>query len=183
MRSERELILIELLVLRCRRGDAAAARELVGMFERPLLYFVRRLVGSEEDAWDVLQETWLNVFRRLATVAEPRAFAAFLYAAARNAALAHLRRRDSREALLASIDPPDDGVEEPEFGADEAAAVHRGLDRLSLAHREALTLFFLRELPIEQIAAVVGVPVGTVKSRLHHAKRALRAALEEERMR
>lgn len=150
------------------------------MFERPLLYFVRRLMGSEADAWDVLQETWLNVFRRIGTVQDPRAFPAFLYAAARNAALAQLRRRNSREALLASLDPSDSaGANEPDFTSEEAAAVHRALGQLSLPHREALTLFFLRDLSMEHIAAVIGVPVGTVKSRLHHAKRALRAVLEK----
>ena len=173
-------MLVELLVLRCRRRDTEAARQLVSLFERPLLYFVRRLVGSEADAWDVVQETWLNVFRKLGTVQDPRAFPAFLYAAARNAALAHLRRRRVREALLDSVDAPAvDSCDEPEFTADDAAAVHRALDRLSLAHREVITLFFLRDLSIEQIAAVVGVPVGTVKSRLHHAKRALREQLEK----
>ena len=180
VRGERDLVLVELLVLRCRRRDADAARQLVSLFERPLLYFVRRLVGSEADAWDVVQETWLNVFRSLATVQDPRAFPAFLYAAARNAALAHLRRRHAREALLASVDPPPaHGEADDDFTSDDAAAVHRALDRLSLAHREVLTLFFLRELSLEQIAAVVGVPLGTVKSRLHHAKRALRDALEK----
>jgi predicted DNA-binding protein (UPF0251 family) len=52
------------------------------------------------------------------------------------------------------------------------------LSRLSVLHREVLTLFFLEDMPQEQIAAVLGIPVGTVKSRLHHAKAALRALLE-----
>jgi len=61
-----------------------------------------------------------------------------------------------------------------------AEAVHRALDELSLAHREALTLHFLQDLSLEQIANVLEVPIGTVKSRLHHAKRELRKVLERE---
>ena len=113
--------------------------------------------------------------------ATANAFPAFFYAAARNAALAHLRRRQSREALLAAVEVPagDTSGDEPDFTPEDAAAVHRALDRLSLPHREVLTLFFLQELSLEQIAAVVDVPLGTVKSRLHHAKRALREVLRD----
>jgi RNA polymerase sigma-70 factor (ECF subfamily) len=179
MRSERDLVLVELLVLRCRRREGEAARELVGMFEGPLVYFVRRLVGSEEEAWDVVQEVWMKVFRGLEGVREPRAFAGFLFATARNAAMEHLRKKKVREALVEAVDLPVEVGEEVEFTAEDAEAVHWGLARLSLAHREVLTLFFLRELSIEEIAGVVGAPVGTVKSRIFHAKRALREVLEK----
>jgi hypothetical protein len=55
--------LLELLVLRCKRGDRAAFDEMVRQWEGRLFYYVRRLVAAEEDAWDVLQQTWINVFR------------------------------------------------------------------------------------------------------------------------
>lgn len=173
---------MELLVVRCLRRDPAAARQLVRMFEPALLYYVRRIVGSEADAWDVLQETWMRVFRTLGQLKDTRAFPAYLYTTARHRAVAHLRSATAREALLASIDPPaelDEAISDAEFCADDAAAVHHGLEKISLPHREVLTLFFLEELSVAEIAAVVGVPPGTVKSRLHHARRALRAILEE----
>ena len=66
---------------------------------------------------------------------------------------------------------------EPEIAAEEAADVHRCLEQLPLARREVLTLFFLDDLSIAQIAEVTGVPEGTVKSRLFHAKRQLREHL------
>jgi RNA polymerase sigma-70 factor (ECF subfamily) len=181
VRTQRDLILIELLVLRSRRGEPEAARELVRMFEAPLVYYVRRLMASEADAWDVVQDTWLNVFRTLRHLKEPRSFTAYLYTAARNNALAHLRRNNTRDALHASIDPPIaiDENDDLDFTPEDAAALHQGLGQLSLAHREVLTLFFLEELSVDEIARVVGVPPGTVKSRLHHAKRALRDVLEK----
>ena len=61
-----------------------------------------------------------------------------------------------------------------------AEAVHRALERLSLPHQEVLTLFFLEEWPVERIAEVIDAPPGTVKSRLHYAKQALRKILEEK---
>jgi RNA polymerase sigma-70 factor (ECF subfamily) len=81
---------------------------------------------------------------------------------------------------MAGVEAPaecDEGDEE--FSAEEAAAVHAGLERLALPQREVLTLYFLRDLGIEEIAAVLEVPAGTVKSRLHHAKKMLRIILQE----
>ncbi len=179
MIPDADLILCELLVLRCQRRDARAADELVGLFEKPLLYYLRRIVGSEDDAWDLLQETWMSAFRALPGLRDARALPAFLYRTARNHALAHLRRRSADLRLTATVDSGAITGPEPIFTAEDAAAIHAALDKLSLSHREALTLFFLQDLSIEEIASVLGIPPGTVKSRLHHAKRALGAVLRE----
>jgi RNA polymerase sigma-70 factor (ECF subfamily) len=178
--TDADLILCEMLVLRCQRQDACAAGELVALFEKPLLYFLRRLVRSEDDAWDLLQETWISAFRALPGLRDARALPAFLYRTARNHALARLRHREADYRLHSAVDAsPISSEPEPAFAAEDAAAVHAGLDKLSLPHREVLTLFFLRDLSIAEIAAVLGIPPGTVKSRLHHAKKALRAVLCE----
>jgi DNA-directed RNA polymerase specialized sigma24 family protein len=92
-----------------------------------------------------------------------------------------LRRRYAERALFArEADLPDIGSSGPDPAFDDAEQIHFGLGRLSLAHREVLTLFFLQDLSLEEIAAVLEVPVGAVRSRLYHAKRALRAVLEME---
>jgi RNA polymerase sigma-70 factor, ECF subfamily len=184
MLPSKELIRCELLVLGAQRHEDGAMTELVLMFERPLVYYLRRLVASEADAWDLLQETWIRVFRSLRTLRDGRAFPGFVYRTARNAALMHLRKRKADAALLSVVDPPVEGqTDPPAIRAEEAAAVHRALDCLGLAHREVLTLFFLQHLSIEDIAGVLNVPVGTVKSRMHYAKLALRDILEKENVR
>jgi RNA polymerase sigma-70 factor (ECF subfamily) len=145
--------------------------------ERPLLYFVAGFTG-EDAALDVLQEVWLRAFRDFAKLADPRRLRPWLYRIARGTAIDRLRksRADSRRDLLYAAEAGAAG-EEPDFGPDDAAAVHRALDTLDLPHREVLVLHFLEGLPLAEIAEVVGCPEGTVKSRLFHAKRALRAAL------
>ena len=188
MRDDAEAILCELLVLRCRRGDPAAWREVIALFERRLFYYLRRLVGdAERDAWDVLQQTWMEAYKNLARLAEPRALRTWLYRIAHCQAVSH-RRRTGREAPAADVefDGPDlrevaaaeAGDAGPFAAAEAAEQVHAGLARMSLPHREVLTLHFLEDLPVEEIALVLGVPPGTVKSRLHYAKRALRDVLE-----
>jgi len=69
--DESEAILNELLVLRCRRGDPDAWRELVRLWEKRLLYYIRRLLNDERDAWDALQQTWLDAFRNLKMLRNP----------------------------------------------------------------------------------------------------------------
>lgn len=181
VRSEREQIYDELLALRCRRGDAGAWRELIAAWEPRLFYYVRRLVPQESDAWDVLQQTWLGAYRNIRSVDDPKALAAWLYRIARNQAISHRRRGGRAADLLEIIGEEPSASDDSDLAEFEnAEAVHRRLDELSLAHREVLTLHFLADLSIEQIAGVLGVPVGTVKSRMHHGKRALRGLLEAE---
>ena len=187
MRDDAEAILCELLVLRCRRGDPAAWRDVIRLFERRLFYYLRRLVGdAERDAWDVLQQTWLEAFTGLPRLAEPRALRTWLYRIAHCQAASH-RRRAGRDTVDGSVDvgevPIVDAAADdadPFAAAEAAEQVHAGLARLSVPHREVLTLHFLEDLPVEEIAVVLGVPPGTVKSRLHYAKRALREVLEPQ---
>ena len=65
MLSDRQILECELLVVQCQRGETAAFESLVRMWERPLFYYLRRLASSEEDAWDLLQETWLKTYRSI----------------------------------------------------------------------------------------------------------------------
>jgi len=175
--TEKDFIRCELLVLSWQRGNCErAAHDLVELFQRPLLYYVRRLVRSEEDAWDALQETFMAVLKALKTIRDGRALPAFVYRTARNAALSQQRRR-REEPLVEDIAETVDEAAELQLTADEAADVHRGLELLPLPQRESLTLFFLEDLSIAQIAELTGVPEGTVKSRLFHAKRALKRHL------
>jgi RNA polymerase sigma-70 factor (ECF subfamily) len=175
-----EEVRTEYLLLRCRRGDPTALAELVGHWERRLLYYVRRLVGEEAAAWDVLQQTWIRILPALGRLRDPGKFAPWLYRAARNTGLNYLRasasydRQLDSSADLADIPMAGESLDLTSLGAE---AVHDALDRLELRHREVLTLVFLQDLSLDEVAEVLGVPVGTVKSRVHYAKRAMRAAM------
>lgn len=178
--TEKERIYAELLAIRCRRGDQGALEELVRTWEDRLFYFIRRLVPSEEDAWDALQETWMKVARNIKKLNQPEHLASWLYTIARTCAMDHMRAlyANHREEPVDSEVLEQFAEEIDEF--EDAERVHRGLDCISLSHREALTLHFLEDFSIEEIAGILGISAGTVKSRLHYAKRALRAVLEKE---
>jgi RNA polymerase sigma-70 factor (ECF subfamily) len=174
----------EWLATRCQLGEPAAFRELVSEMERPLMYFAAKLLASERDAPDVVQEVWLQAFEKIKRLRDPFALRTWLYQITRAVAASRARRDIARErrevaAALDDVEPLNDAGEQPQWDPEDAAAVHVALDALSLQHREVLTLYFLEDLSIEAIAQVVSVPVGTVKSRLFHAKRGLRRILEE----
>ena len=175
----------ELLAVRCQLGDAAAFRELVEEMESPLMYFAGKLLGSERDAPDVVQEVWLQAFARLRQLREPAALRAWLYQITRAAAAGRTRRDVARELretrAVLEEPPPRDEPEDQLWLEQDAAVLHRALDTLSLQHREVLTLHFLEELSLEEIAEIVHAPVGTVKSRLFHAKRRVREAWGQQR--
>jgi RNA polymerase sigma-70 factor (ECF subfamily) len=171
----------EHLALRCRLGEPAAFAELVATMERPLLYFARSIVRDDEAALDVLQAVWMTAFRQLRRLDEPAALRSWLYRITRGHAVDHVRRDVTRASAVRTIAEEACEVastgDEPRFDAEDAAALHRALDTLDVRHREVLVLHFLEDMPVDEVAAVVGCPPGTVKSRIHHAKRALKEAL------
>ncbi len=167
-----------LLILRCQAGDPAAFADLVGRYTPRLRYFVRKLLNADPD--DVLQEVWLDAFRGLGRLLDAGAFPAWLYRLARDRTCRALRQGRHAPQPLGDIDPADESAE-AEFTAEEAGRIHKAIDRLTPGHREVLLLRFLEEMTYEDIAQVLGCPLGTVRSRLHHAKRALREQLEKER--
>jgi RNA polymerase sigma-70 factor (ECF subfamily) len=186
LRQPSEAIHDQVLVLRWRRdADRAALNELLGRWDRRLFYYIRRITDDEPDAWDVLQQTLLQIARKLATLRDPARLPAWLYGIARNAARANQRSRwaldrhvngESDVALLGDDDAEPDA---PVARLDDAELVHLALAQLPATQREVLTLLFLQDLTIDEIAAVVGVPPGTVKSRVYYAKRAMRAILSQ----
>jgi RNA polymerase sigma-70 factor (ECF subfamily) len=166
------------LVLRCQTGDDAAFAELVGHYSPRLRYYLRKMLDDPQTAEDALQEVWLDVFRSVARLADPAALPAWLYRIARDRAWRVLRKRRPKTSSLDEemlTDAKDDG-----FSAEDAARIHAGLGTLPPEQREVLVLRFLEEMSYEEIATVVGCQLGTVRSRIYYAKRALRRALEKE---
>lgn len=136
-----------------------------------LLAYLRRGAGDPHAAEDLLQETFMQAARRTERLAQAVSPRAWLFAIARNVAVTALRRRRTLKPLPAEI-------------AQREAADNPRLERVRAAIaglpdtlRETLELRLRHELSYEEIAAVLAIPVGTVRSRLHHALRRLRAAL------
>ncbi len=176
---DKEAIYNQLLILRCRSGQEQAWEELVNRWEKPLLYYIRRMIDNEHQAWQVLQETWLHVVRNIETLNYPEYLAKWLYTICRRKIITYYRKHHRQIELQEEIS---NGTYHSDYESDaqleNAEAVHWGLGQIKPVFREVLTLFFLQDLSIEEIAEVLVVPAGTVKSRLYYARKQLRKTLE-----
>jgi RNA polymerase sigma-70 factor, ECF subfamily len=168
----------EWLALRCQAGEASAFDDLVAVMQRPLLYYAMTLTGSEDSALDVLQEMWFRAFRGIHKLNDPGALRAWLYSMVHGIAVDRIRRNAVREKAESAFLEDFEEAEEPSFAGDDAEAIHTALAQLGMRHREVLVLHFLNDLSIAEIAAVVGCSEGTVKSRIHYAKRAMKEILK-----
>jgi RNA polymerase sigma factor (sigma-70 family) len=167
-----------LLAVRCQLGDRAAFDDLIARWHEPLWRYLRRLTGHDEAARDLAQDTWMRVFRGVARLREPAKLRPWLFGIARRVAMDRLRVQYA-QAPAAQVDLEEVAAEESDMNLEEEiATLEAGLASLPIIEREALMLFYLRELSLEEIAGLVEVPVGTVKSRLFRARQMLRRALE-----
>jgi RNA polymerase sigma-70 factor (ECF subfamily) len=171
------------LVRRCARGDAAALRALYERHGESLLRFLERMLRDRPRAEDVCQEAFLRVWRRAELFDPARGtFTAWLYRAAANLAFNRLALKSSSETELSAqvVLPPAETVSPSEEASENERArlLHAALGALTPRDRAILTLRHIEERPVAEIAAILDIPEGTVKSRVHYAMHRLRSVLE-----
>jgi RNA polymerase sigma factor (sigma-70 family) len=165
----------ELLAVRCQLGEPDAFAELIARWHEPLWRYTRRMTGSDEGADEAVQDVWLRVCRGLPGLRDGARLRAWVFGIARRVAMDRLRERYARpvsveidpEGTAAAADPGEDTEMELTVLRDQ-------LEHLPLVEREVLALFYLEALTIPELADVLCVPAGTVKSRLFRARRLLR---------
>lgn len=171
------------LIARARAGDSDAFARLVEVYQNRVYHQALRMVGRPEDAWDVAQEVFLKVWQGLPRFQGDSTFSTWLYRLTNNAAIDLLRREkrhrggssldDGTLNLSATLSDPAPGPQQQIERREQMEAVERGLALLSEEHRQVLVLREINGLPYEQIAQVLNLSPGTVKSRLARARAAL----------
>jgi RNA polymerase sigma-70 factor (ECF subfamily) len=170
-----------------KKRDPGTVSELINRYQHRLYRFLVRLVQDSATAEDLFQQTWVRMIEKIGSYDSRRNFEAWLFAIARNLAIDHLRRR--REVSLDVADdsghaPVDRLISDARDVLDQLLEFERGtllastIQELPAIHREVLTLRFEEDMKLEQIAEVVGIPISTVKSRLHRALESLRRRIE-----
>jgi len=168
----------QVLILRCQIGDKDALAGLIERYQAPLRYFISRLSANPETGEDIFQDTWLTVIRRIHTLKKTDAFSSWLYRIARNKVYQRFRRKRKLSELNENIAVPND-TENDVFSTEDAAKIHRCLKELLPEYKEVLMLRFLEQMSYEQISQVINCKLGTVKSRIHYAKLALKKEMEK----
>jgi len=157
------------------RGDANAFGVLVERYRTGLIGYVAGLLRTREDAEELAQEAFLRACREAPRLNNPATFGGWLYRIAHNLAMSHARKR---HPVPLAGDPPDcvAGVTEE----DHTIALLAAVNRLGEPHREVIVRKYFDRLTIEEVAGQLGIPAGTVRSRLSRAYSELREMLTDE---
>jgi len=175
------LHLLQVLVVRCQLGDRDAFAEMVELCQPRLRAFLHKMLPEPHHVDDVAQDVWMDVYKDLPVLIHPGAFLPWLYRIAHNRCARTMRRVRPPVMSLEDVDVADDIEVDLKFAAEDAEAVHAAMAQLSEPHREVLLLRFLEDMSYQEIANVLGCPVGTVRSRIHNAISMLRRILEHAR--
>jgi RNA polymerase sigma-70 factor (ECF subfamily) len=179
------------LVAATLRGSHEAYGDLVRRYERPVVGLVLRMVRNAAEAEELAQDVFLKAYERLNTYDPTRKFSSWLFKVAHNATIDHLRRRrlvtvpletpDAEDLQLAErlAGPETEGPEHQAARAELVRALETALGKLRPEHRAVLLLRFQHGCSYEELAEITQLPLGTVKTHLHRARRRLAALLEE----
>lgn len=164
----------ELLILRCQTGDSAAFDELTGRWQERLWRYAFNLVGENDAAWDAVQETWIAVVRGVKQLEDDRAFPKWIYRILSNKCADQIRTRQRQR----KVDEDASFETECAHTDDVVQSLEEALTRLSGEARALLALHYTDGYDMGEIAEILGIPEGTVKSRLSTARERLRKLME-----
>jgi RNA polymerase sigma-70 factor, ECF subfamily len=172
----------QLPVQQARGGNPVAWDTLFRRYQLPLYVYVFELVRHEQTSLDLVQETFIAAVKHIDSLREDGKFGSWLFGIAHQKCLQFWRKKGGKEVLLDEIpDSPDESLDSPDdflIRREQEAEFMNLLDRLPLPQRSVLLLHFVEDFSLEEIARVTETRIGTVKSRLHYAKKSLRALLE-----
>ena len=185
------------VVTLARKGSEAAYRELLSRYERPVFSLVFRMVRDRETAEDLAQETFIKVLNNLDRYSPEFKFSSWLFKIANNLTIDHLRRRrvdtisiegapdavtaeSAKATSIAVVSGSESPLEELE-SRELGRAIERAIGKLRPEYRACIMLRHVEDKSYEEIAEIVKLPLGTVKTYIHRARHELRAALGEVR--
>jgi RNA polymerase sigma-70 factor (ECF subfamily) len=172
----------QLPVPQARAGDFAAWDTLFRRYQMPLYVYVFELTRDEQASLDLVQETFIAAVKHVGSLREDGKFGGWLFGIAHQKCVQRWRKRGGWEVLCEAIPetvdeselPPDDQL----IRREQESEFMKILNQLPLPQRSVVLLHFMEDFSIEEIARITESPPGTVKSRLHYAKKAMRTLLE-----
>jgi RNA polymerase sigma-70 factor (ECF subfamily) len=160
------------IVERVLKGDADAFNLLVRQWQKPIYNFIVRMIGDREEAMDLCQEAFMKAYRELATLKDLDRFSAWLYRIAHNTCFSKLRKDQGK--TFVELEPE---TRASRSSMENRLAVEKALQHLPEDQREVVVLKVFHSLKFEEIAAIQGAPLSTVKSRLYMGFEKLRSIL------
>ena len=180
-----------------RKGREPAYRELIGRYQRPVFSLIYRMVRDREKSEDLTQETFIKVLNAIDRYDPAFKFSSWIFKIAHNTSLDHLRKKEPQtlsmhgspnartdaEIEASSINPEGTGLNPEEYTASKelGSEIDRAIARLRPEYRTAIVLCHIEGRPYEEIAEIMAVPLGTVKTYIHRARNELKKQLEHLR--
>lgn len=181
-----------------REGRERAFRELIGRYQRPVFSLIYRLVRDREKAEDLAQDTFIKVLNAIDRYDPAFKFSSWIFKIAHNTALDHLRRRTpdtlsldgsphatsaaETEATTITPESQDENPEEYTLNRELGSEIETAIGTLRVEYRTAIILCHVEGRPYEEIAQIMAVPLGTVKTYIHRGRKELMVALEHLRV-
>lgn len=163
-----EQLVDEILVMDCQSGRVGALEILVSRWQKRLWKYAYRLTGSTEGAWDVTQESWLGIIKGMRKLNDPATFKAWAYRITTNKSMDWIRK--SKTAKQLSIEE----IQDCKWQEQKDTGVRELLEKLDVRKKVVLSLYYFEQLSVPEIGIALNIPTGTVKSRLHVARKELR---------
>lgn len=173
-----------------RKGDQRAFAEIVDLYKDKLYHLAFRMTGNRQEAEDVVQETFLRVYKNLERYDENQKFSTWIYRIATNLCIDRLRKRRAVYSLDAASSehegldgyamlPSDDRTPESELLLSETQKIiHEAIETLPVKYKSVMVLRYLQDLSLQEISDVLDMPVTTVKTRVHRGREFMRKKLE-----
>lgn len=182
------------LVKLARKGDQVAFAELVDLYKDRLFHLAYRMLSNRHEAEDVVQETFLRVYKNWHRYDEKQKFSTWIYRISTNLCIDRLRKRKPSYYLDAEMNdqdgldgytliPGDERTPESEYLLSETQQIiHQAIESLPAKYKSVIVLRYLQELSLQEIGEVLDMPVTTVKTRVHRGREFLRKKLEHKVM-
>ena len=181
MQKSRDQIYNELLVLKCQQGSKDAFEELVGRWQKRLWHYAFQVTGSDAAAWDVVQETWVGIINGIRRLGDAAVFPRWAFRIVNNKCADWLRKQHLQFRLSDQlVNQAQDESSQKQNSSEKVESLFVAIEKLSPERRALLTLRYREAFDISQIAEILGIAEGTVKSRLHRTLEKLRQLMGQK---
>ena len=171
-----EQIVDEILIMDCQSGRVKALEMLVSRWQKRLWRYAFHLAGDSEAAWDITQESWLGIIRGISRLNDPARFRSWAYKIVTNKTCDWIRKNGT--VKKAAVEAPGklraEEVQDHRGVENKDTGVRELLEKLDMRKKVVLSLYYFEELSVPEISTALKIPNGTVKSRLHNARKELK---------
>jgi len=176
MNEKEQQIYTELLVIRCQQGQTEAFELIVRLWQKPLLGFALRYLDQKTDTLDAVQETWVAAINGMDKLQNPSLFVSWLFRILTNKCIDRIRKKQTQRNLLKNVDVKSESSK----ASSESEFLAQAIEKLSEEQKTVIMLRFSQGLQVEQVAAILNIAEGTVRSRQHRALARLREILGDK---